>query len=69
MADDVKIDRETMAALGKALSFICGADNPCTVAMKAAAESGTPADAKKARTLFLKLKPGDRGAALAMAKG
>lgn len=69
MADDVKIDQETMAALGKALAFICGPDNPCTLAMKTAAASGTAADAKKARALFLKLKPGDRGAALAMAKG
>ncbi|MDE1151144.1 MAG: hypothetical protein PW788_01290 [Micavibrio sp.] len=69
MADDVKIDRETMGRLAKALSFICGPENACTVAMKAAAETGTPADAKKARTLFLKLKPGDRGAALEMIKG
>jgi hypothetical protein len=66
---DVKIDRETMGKLAKALDFICGANNPTTVALKAAAESGTEQDARKARALFLKLKPGDRQAALAMIAG
>lgn len=64
--DDTKIDRETMAKLAKAVSFICGAEHATTVAMKAAAESGTAAEIKKARALFLKLKPGQREAALSM---
>jgi hypothetical protein len=46
--------------------FICGADHPTTVALKTAAESGSARDIKNARTLFLRLKPGDRRAALAM---
>ena len=35
-------------------------------ALQAAAESGSERDIKNARTLFLRLKPGDRRAALAM---
>ncbi len=64
--EEVKIDREAMGRLAKALVFICGSDDPTTVALKAAAESGSERDIKKARTLFLKLKPGDRRAALTM---
>ena len=64
--EEVKIDREAMGRLGKALDFICGADHATTIALKAAAESGSERDIKKARTLFLKLKPGDRRAALTM---
>ncbi len=64
--DETTIDRATMGRLAKALSFICGADNPTTLALAAAAESGLERDVKKARALFLKLKPGDRRAALAM---
>jgi hypothetical protein len=64
--DNLKIDPATMGKLAGALGFICGADHPCTVALKAAAQSGSAADVKKARTLFLKLKHGDRQAALAM---
>jgi len=52
--------------LANALVFICGAGHPTTVALKAAAESGTERDIKAARSLFLKLKPGDRRAALTM---
>ena len=63
---DLKIDQETMGKLAKALTFILKADDPTVLALKAAAESGTPADVKKARTLFLKLKSGDRQAALTM---
>lgn len=55
-----------MGRLAKALAFICGADHTTTVALKVAAESGSERDIKKARTLFLQLKPGDRKAALAM---
>jgi hypothetical protein len=36
------------------------------LALKAAAESGSEQDIKKARKLFLGLKPGDRSAALTM---
>src|SRR5262245_22642578 len=64
--DEMKIDREAMGRLAKALAFICGADHPTTVALKAAAESGSDRDIKTARALFLGLKQSDRRAALAM---
>jgi hypothetical protein len=58
--------RDAMGRLAKALAFICGADHPTTVALKTAADSGAERDIKNARTLFLRLKPSDRRAALAM---
>lgn len=64
--DETTIDRTAMGRLAKALVFICGADHPTTVALAKAAETGTDSDIKKARTLFVKLKPGDRRAALTM---
>ncbi|HYJ58753.1 MAG TPA: hypothetical protein VEW64_05285 [Methyloceanibacter sp.] len=64
--DEKAIDRAAMGRLAKALVFICGAEHPTTVALKAAAETGSERDIKNARTLFLRLKPGDRRAALAM---
>ncbi len=64
--EEVKIDHAAMGRLAKALAFICGQGHPTTIALAAAAESGTEKDIKKARTLFLRLKPGDRQAALAM---
>ena len=64
--DEATIDREAMGRLAKALAFICGADHPTTVALKPAAASGSERDIKNARTLFLRLKPSDRRAALAM---
>ncbi len=64
--DEVKIDAAAMGKLAKALAFICGPDHATTIALKTAAESGTDRDIKKARTLFLRLKPGDRRAALTM---
>jgi hypothetical protein len=64
--EEVKIDREAMGRLAKALAFICGPDHPTTFALKAAAESGSEQDITKARKLFLGLKPGDRKAALIM---
>ena len=64
--EEVKIDRAAMGRLAKALVFIRGADHATTIALKAAAESGSERDIKKARSLFLKLKPGDRRAALTM---
>jgi hypothetical protein len=67
--EEAKIDRAAMGRLAKALDFICGPDHPTTVALKAAAESGSEQDIKKARTLFLSLKPGDRRAAWTMLAG
>lgn len=59
-------DPAALARLAKALAFIRGAEDPVTVALGKAAESGQPDDVKKARALFAKMKPGDRAAALAM---
>ncbi len=64
--EEVKFDREAMGRLAKAVAFVCGADHPTTVALKAAAESDSDQDLAKARKLFLGLKPGDRRAALTM---
>ncbi len=64
--DETAIDRHAMGRLAKALAFICGADHPTTVALGRAAETGADKDIKSARGLFLKLKPSDRRAALAM---
>ena len=63
--EETTLDRAAMGRLAKALVFICGPDHPTTVALQAAA-SGSERDIKNARTLFLRLKPGDRRAALAM---
>jgi hypothetical protein len=46
--------------------FILGAEHPTTMAMKSAAESGSARDIKAARAAFLRLKQGERRAALAM---
>jgi hypothetical protein len=59
-------ERDTMARLAKALDFICGPQHPTTLAVKTAAETGADRDVKNARALFLRLKPGDRRAALVM---
>jgi hypothetical protein len=64
--DETTIDRAAMGRLAKALTFICGADNPTAKALGLASESGLERDIKKARALFLQLKPGDRKAALNM---
>ena len=64
--DENAIDRDAMGRLAKALVFICGADHPTTVALRMAAESGSARDIKAARSAFLKLRPGERKAALAM---
>jgi hypothetical protein len=63
---ELKIDRDTIAKLAKALAFIKKPDDPVVVALKKAADSGEERDIKAARTAFLKLKPGDRQAALSM---
>ena len=62
--DDGKIDATAMAKLAKALNFILGADHPTTLALRKAAETGTDADIKAARKLFLRLKHSERRAAL-----
>lgn len=64
--DETKIDREAMGRLSEALAFICGADHPTTAALRKAADSGSEKDIKVARTLFLRLKPAERKAALVM---
>ncbi len=64
--DESTIDRIAIGRLAKALVFICGADHPTTVALRTAAESGSERDIKNARALFLRLKPGDRRAALTL---
>jgi hypothetical protein len=66
---DITIDPAAMAKLAQALDFICGADNPTTIAVKKAAQSGAEADIKRARAAFLKLKQSDRAAALNMIRG
>lgn len=63
--DETSINRETMGRLAKALVFIRSADDPVVLALRQAEASGKEADVKKARALFLKLKPGDRRSALA----
>lgn len=64
--DETKIDLKTMARLAKSIAFICGAAHPAAIAMQTAADSGTDKDVKAARAAFLKLKSGDRRAALEM---
>lgn len=64
--DEAKFDAAMMGRLAKALAFICGAEHAATKAVKAAAESGNERDIKKARQAFLKLKHGDRQAALTL---
>ena len=65
---DTNIDLETMGRLAKALAFILKPTDPTVIALKTAAETGTPQDVKNARTLFLRLKSGDRQAAFEMLK-
>ena len=64
--EETKIDAAAMGRLAKSLAFICGPEHPTTVALKAAAASGSAKDIKAARTLFLRLKPTERKAALTM---
>jgi hypothetical protein len=63
------LDQAAIGRLAKALIFICGKDHPTTVALQLAANTGSEKDIKNARALFIKLKPGDRRAALAMLNG
>jgi hypothetical protein len=64
--DDFKFDAAMMGSLAGALSFVVGVDHAATKALKAASETGAEKDIKAARTQFLRLKPGDRRAALTM---
>jgi hypothetical protein len=61
-----ELDPAMMAKLAGAVSFICGATHPCTLALKKAAESGDKADIKRAHGLFKKLKASEQAAALNM---
>ncbi len=64
--DETKIDAAMMGRLAGALTFVCGADHAATKALKKASETGADKDVKAARSQFLKLKYGDRQAALTM---
>ncbi len=64
--DELKIDAAMMGRLASALTFVCGADHAATKALKKAAETGADKDVKAARSQFLKLKHGERQAALTM---
>lgn len=66
--DETKIDPAMMGRLAKALEFICGTDHAAVKALRAAASSGLDRDVKAARMQFLKLKSGDRQAALTMVR-
>ena len=50
--DETTIDRDAMGRLAKALTFVCGADHPTTVALKTAAESGTTGTSKRHAVCF-----------------
>jgi len=62
----IAADVAALGRLAQALVFICGGDHPTTLAMQKAAASGNPDDIKKARALFVQLKPGSQKAALSM---
>jgi hypothetical protein len=64
--DELKIDAAMMGRLASALTFVCGADHAATKALKKASETGADKDVKAARSQFLKLKHGERQAALTM---
>ena len=64
--DDATLDPKMMGQLAHAVGFVCGAEHPAAVALNAAAKSGAEKDIKAARKLFLRLKPTERRAALAM---
>lgn len=64
--DETKLDAAAMKRLAKALAFICGPGHAATVAVTTAADTGLEGDIRKARVAFMRLKPGDRRAALTM---
>jgi hypothetical protein len=63
--DETRIDRETMGRLAQALAFIGSPQDKVVAALRQAAETGAERDIRQARSLFLKLRPSDRRAALA----
>lgn len=64
--EELEFSAAAMGRLSKALAFVCSPDHPAVAALAKAAQSGSDRDVKQARTLFLRLKPGERRAALAM---
>ncbi len=50
--NETMIDGAAMGRLAKALVFICGAAHPATIALQAAADSGSERDIKKAARNF-----------------
>ncbi len=63
--DAASIDLAAIGRLAKAMAFIAGTSDPTTVALRKAAESHAEGDIRKARQMFLALKPGTRAAAFA----
>lgn len=63
--DAASIDPAAIARLAKAMAFISGPDDPTAKALRKAADSKAEADIKRARLMFLQLKPGTRAAAFA----
>jgi hypothetical protein len=64
-SEDAGIDLIAIGRLAKAMAFISGSNDPVTVALRRAADTKAEADIKKARMMFLQLKPGTRAAAFA----
>ena len=67
--DGAMIDLAAIGRLAKAMAFISGADDPTAKALRKAAATQDDADVKKARQMFLALKPGTRAAAFAFLNG
>jgi hypothetical protein len=63
--DAASIDLAAIARLAKAMAFISGPSDPTTLALRKAAETQSEGDIRKARQMFLALKPGTRAAAFA----
>ena len=63
--DAAAIDLAAIGRLAKAMAFISGADDPTAKALRKAADTQAEADIRKARQMFLALKPGTRAAAFA----
>lgn len=60
-------DPSAMLRLGRALTFVCGADHATTLAVQRAAMSGDGDDIDRARALFLQLTPSNQHAAVTIA--
>lgn len=58
--------QQPVERMANALSFVCGANHPATIAARKAAEGGGADDALKARKQFEKIKPSLQRAVLAM---